>query len=441
MGPVGSGKSSACCIEIFTRSREQAPDENGIRRTRWAIIRNSYPELKSTTIKTWLDWVPEETFGQVQYSSPIVHHLRYQLPDQTTVDAEILFLSVDGEADVKKLLSMELTGAFLNEARELRRSLFDLVQARVGRFPAQRDGGPTWSGVILDTNPADTDSWLYRLFVREKPSEWGFFQQPSGMSPEAENIENLPQGYYERIAQGKTEAWITSYVDGQWAFVTDGRPVHPGFNYATHVADAPLEPMPDTEVIVGLDFGLDQSAVILQREPGTRRLIVTDEIITEGLPASEFAGILKTTLAKGNYPRCEHNIYGDPAGNQRTQTTGATVFDILRSNGIYALPAYANDLPTRIETVNTLLSKLASDGRPALMISPKCETLINALSGGYQYRRVQVSGDERYSDKPDKNRFSHIADALQYALLGAGEGVASVGDEHPDFYRELVYED
>ena len=58
MGPIGSGKSVACCAEIMMRSCEQAPGRDGVRRTRWAIIRNTYPELKSTTIKTWLDWFP-----------------------------------------------------------------------------------------------------------------------------------------------------------------------------------------------------------------------------------------------------------------------------------------------------------------------------------------------------------------------------------------------
>ena len=52
MGPVGSSKSSASCVEIFRRACEQKPS-NGVRRSRWAIIRNTYPELKSTTIKTW----------------------------------------------------------------------------------------------------------------------------------------------------------------------------------------------------------------------------------------------------------------------------------------------------------------------------------------------------------------------------------------------------
>ena len=57
MGPVGSSKSSACCLEMFTRACEQTANQ-GVRRSRWAVIRNTYPELKSTTIKTWEEWFP-----------------------------------------------------------------------------------------------------------------------------------------------------------------------------------------------------------------------------------------------------------------------------------------------------------------------------------------------------------------------------------------------
>ena len=31
-------------------------------------------------------------------------------------------------------------------------------------------------------------------------------------------------------------------------------------------------------------------------------------------------------------------------------------------------------------------------------------------------------GNERFEERPSKNRFSHIHDALQYAFLGGGEG-------------------
>ena len=37
-----------------------------------------------------------------------------------------------------------------------------------------------------------------------------------------------------------------------------------------------------------------------------------------------------------------------------------------------------------------------------------------------------VVGDERFHDKPNKNRFSHPCEAAQYMMLGAGEGYTVV---------------
>ena len=62
------------------------------------------------------------------------------------------------------------------------------------------------------------------------------------------------------------------------------------------------------------------------------------------------------------------------------------------------------------------------EGRPGFLISPECPTLIKGFMNGYQYRRMKVSGEARHEDKPDKNKYSHVHDALQYLMLGAGEG-------------------
>ena len=59
-GPVGSGKSVACCIEIFRRALAQKKSPDGIRRSRVAIVRNTNPQLRTTTMKTWLDWFPRK---------------------------------------------------------------------------------------------------------------------------------------------------------------------------------------------------------------------------------------------------------------------------------------------------------------------------------------------------------------------------------------------
>ena len=62
------------------------------------------------------------------------------------------------------------------------------------------------------------------------------------------------------------------------------------------------------------------------------------------------------------------------------------------------------------------------DGQPGLLISPKCKITRKGMAGGYNFKRIQVAGDERFHDKPNKNGFSHPCEAAQYLMLGAGEG-------------------
>ena len=96
-GPVGSGKSAGCCIEIFRRAGEQKPHTDGIRYTKWAVIRNTNPELKTTTIATWLDWFPEEDWGKFTWSVPYTHKIV-----KGDVELEVIFLALDRPEDVKK---------------------------------------------------------------------------------------------------------------------------------------------------------------------------------------------------------------------------------------------------------------------------------------------------------------------------------------------------
>ena len=38
-GPVGSGKSVACCVEVFRRALQQQKNSEGKSRSRWAVLR------------------------------------------------------------------------------------------------------------------------------------------------------------------------------------------------------------------------------------------------------------------------------------------------------------------------------------------------------------------------------------------------------------------
>lgn len=54
------------------------------------------------------------------------------------------------------------------------------------------------------------------------------------------------------------------------------------------------------------------------------------------------------------------------------------------------------------------------------LLDPACGVLRKGFKGGYKYRRIQVTGEERFTDEPMKNNYSHIADALQYAAMESG---------------------
>ena len=450
-GPVGSGKSVACCVEVFRRSLEQKKNDQGIRKSRWAIIRNTNPQLRTTTIKTWLDWFPEDVWGKFHWSVPYTHHIQ-----QDELDIEILFLALDRPEDVKKLLSLELTGIWINEAREVPKSIIAACTMRVGRYPSMREGGASWSGVIADTNAPEEDHWwaimagevpIPDYIPREqaqmliKPDNWSFYVQPSAMKEKldekgdvdsyevnksAENISNILETYYPNLIRGKTKSWIDVYVMNKLGSIQEGKPVYPQFVSETHIAEEEIPIAVGVPLYIGVDFGLTPAAVFGQKVRG--RWLLQSEIVAIDMGIVRFAELLRQEIAT-RFSGLDVNIIGDPAGDFRAQTDESTPFQILRGAGLRAIPAPSNSVDLRLESVASQLTKMA-DGQPAFLIDRRCPTLIKGFQGGYCYRRMQVSG-ERYDDKPEKNMYSHIHDALQYLMLGAGEGRQLIAGQQP----------
>lgn len=449
MGPVGSGKSYACAAEIMMRAVKQKPSPiDGIRYSRFVIVRNSYPELKTTTIKTWQDLFPESTFGPMLWTPPITHHIRLPSRDGAAgIDCEVIFLALDQPKDVRKLLSLELTGAWVNEARELPKAVIDGLTHRVGRYPTKRDGGATWHGIWMDTNPMDDDHWWHRLAEKEKLTgayAWKFFKQPGGVievskenlpenpeandhifsagkwwkiNPKAENLENLPHGYYPQMLLGKNLDWIRCYAEGKYTYVQEGKPVWS--EYDDNIMSGEVTYDPNVAIQVGLDFGLTPAAVVGQRYPNGRWVIL-DEIVTFDMGLERFGNMLLSELNQ-KYPNAQVLLWGDPAGMARDAIYEVTAFDFLRTLGLRAQPTPSNDFKVRREAAAAPMQRLIQ-GKPGLIVSTDCKLLRKSLSGGYHFKRVSVgSGQERFKDAPNKNEHSHVGDAFGYLLLGGGE--------------------
>lgn len=431
MGPFGSGKSTVCVMEMLRKSKDQKVGLDGKRRSRWAVVRNTYPELRTTTIKTWHQWIPP-SIGRWVDSGPPTHHIQ-----EGELDMEVIFVSLDRPDDVAKLLGMELTGAWVDEAREVPKAVIDGLTGRVGRYPSTMMGGCTWSGILASTNPPDNDHWWYKLAEEVKPEGWAFFRQPSGLAENAENRENLPPNYYERQVAGKDDDWVKVYVHGEYGFVRDGKPVYPEYKDSIHCREFDL--IPGLPIYVGIDFGLTPAAVLGQKTPmGQWRW--HSELVTEDMGMVRFSQLLRAAMHE-RYPGFDFaQVTGDPAGDIRAQTDETTPFQILKANEIPAKPAPTNDFIKRRESVAQPLSRLI-DGQPGLLIHPQCKMLRKGMAGGYNYKRLQVTGEERYRDVPDKGMYSHVCEAGQYMLVGAGEARTLVKRDRPAFRQATALSD
>jgi len=439
-GPVGSGKTVGSIMKGLSVSMAQTPHER-VRYSRGMILRATYPELKNTVIKSFQEWFPEQV-AQIKWDSPITAKLDFWLPDKTRVKAEILFLALDRPEDVGKIRGLELTWAAISEMSESPKDVFDMCTQRVGRYPPQRWGGPTWYGVFGDTNFPDTDHWIYRVFEEERPEGFKLFKQPGGLidkagvyvpNPDAENIANLPGGYqyYLRQIAGKDKEWIKVFVCAQYGVITTGKRVYPQYNDDIHCKE--IKPYPNKPLLIGLDFG-HPAAVIAQVSPTGQLRVYADLVEDSTMGIQQFArDILKPFLAE-KFPGYRFQCVGDPTGVKRADSDEKTAFQILADEGFIAMPAITNEPKQRQEAVKRYLTKMVADGQPGFLVSPDAKYTRKGFLGGYHLRRVQVTGWDHYRDVPDKNEYSHAHDALQYVALFSTTAEAS-----QDFGKKISY--
>lgn len=422
-GPVGSSKSVTCSFEIVRRASMQKPGRDGIRRSRWAVVRETVRQLSDTTIKTFLDWFPDGVCGRFMRTTKTYF---FKVGD---VEAEIMFRALDDADDVANLNSLELTGAWFNECRDIDPAIIDAMSKRIGRYPSAKDGGPSWYGMFGDTNPPVMDTWWYYQMEHLDPDDgvspndngWDVFSQPSGRSPFAENIENLPEGYYD--TQGRSEDYIRVFIDGEYGRSLAGTPVYKYFKSDYHIAKMPLRAIVNgvKPLIVGVDLGLTPAAVIGQQDYRGRMLILAEAAAFD-MGIQRFTRTILKPLISDKFPGMPVLIVVDPAGVQRAQTDERSAVDIIKAEGLKVMPAKTNSVTARLNAVDNYLMRQI-DGDAAFLMDPSCTRLKAAMMGGYRYKDK--------SETIDKNNHSHIADALQYLALhiSAIEGDAIGGQK------------
>lgn len=396
VGPLGSGKSSGCIMEIVRRAAEQARSpRDGLRHTRFAVIRNTGPQLQDTTRKTFEQWIPE-ILGKWK-ESDFEFHMCFG-----DVDCEVLFRALDRPADVRKVLSLDLTGAYINEAREIAKEVVDGLQARVGRFPAKKDGGPTWFGIWMDTNPWHVSHWGYKLFKAAPPGH-EVFEQPGGRAANAENVENLPPGYYARLVHGKDSEWVEEYVDGKYP-ASDKGSVYGDLLGKLEAAGGVSEfDHPNDGVFATFDLGVSDATSIwwwrLTNEKGKRRVDLIDWYEASGEGAAHYFDVLE----KRGYRY--QKIWLPHDARARTFQTGLSTVQLF-DDRFPDLVAIGPELSIEdgIRAGRWMLEQ-------PMRIHARCEAGLEKLRA---YRYMWDEERKVFSKKPLHDFASHTADGYRY---------------------------
>lgn len=417
LGPIGGGKTVGVLMKIIMLAHAQAPNEQGFRRTRWACVRNTRPQLKDSVLKSVFDWLPPDGKRVVWRESDMTLLLDLPLPDHTRIECEIMFRALDDERDARRLLSVEYTGVWFSEFREIPFQLHRDALSRCGRFPSKADGGCTWHGLLGESNMPTRGSDWYRYMELERPEFTSVRIQPSGIGPDAENVENLPVGYYDTLTVGATPGWVQAHITCQYPDSLDGKAVFAAtFVPSRHTSTTPLKVAgigsSAASLIIGVDQGRSPAAVIGQIQPNGR-LHILRTLSSSNRGMESFANDLLMPLLLSEFPGIPVLAVIDPAGLHKNEVDDRTPAEMLQKAGLLVIPAPTNKPERRIAAVESRL--ILHDG---ILISSVCTDLIEGMANAYRYKTKK---DGQLDDHPEKlHPWSDLCDALQYLCLVAG---------------------
>ena len=487
-GVPGSGKSVVCCWDIRLLSEMQPEIEDPatgqmVRWSRWGLFRKTFPALKDTTIKTWTSWFPVGSLTELHESPPIegVFEAPSLRNDGTLVRIELKCYATDAPNFVDALDSLELSGAWINEAAQVEWEKVHKVQERVGRFkpPGGAASGMRFRsfGVIMDTNTPLESSWWHEMEFEQVPERMMWFVQPPalvevrrgdgsvslvpntddagllsryGVTAErlseareaqlketahecsrvyvshgpAENVEHHDEGwdYYLKELIGAKPDYVRTRLLNKYGRSKGGLPVYEEtWNDSFHVSVDDMGWMRGLPLIVGMDFARNPAAVFGQLTAmGQGRIYAELAKSNMSVPHYFENYFMPFLVNEYGWPDCRVLVFGDPAGENPGEMSEYGPIEYLNAHGIPAMVP-----PCLVGRNNDLALRIES-----------VEQMLNRSRGGVpdllvskrcrmlrdgfngDYHYRKVGNSARYQDKPEKNEYSHPHDALQYWCCG-----------------------
>lgn len=480
MGPVGSGKT----IGLSTKFQRHAALQKGrinsagqlVRKARYAMIRDTYPNLDRNTIPSWNKVVPRHV-GQFVNSAPRIHRFSFVLRrdghildtgakpiDIATVEME--FRAIGNQTVEDALRGLEVTAALVNEADRTHPDILTFLAGRVGRYNDLDPELVVDPFIALDLNGCDDENWTHKVLVEQKLDDdvlravqamsagrplIEYFEQPPAIlegdeypggwmvNPDAENVENLPPGYYERqYAFAKmrgNQTYIDRMLRSKFTPPRSGRSVFPEYVEEIHAGD--FAAVTDIPLLIFADQGLLGAVLICQLVKGQLRVL--DEISAVFETEDDEIEVVQMggeTLGRQVRDLLNARYAGFTIGDAVCDPAGAAGEDAINFSSwrkefqkglghkVRKARVPRNALAPRLQAVRNRLNRTIGPQR-ALVVHKRCEMTRRAFRTKYYYQRVgKGTGDGYYADVPKKVQgYSDLMDALQYGCFELEKGL------------------
>jgi len=469
-GPVGSGKTTTLLKSRIRRAIEMPRSvheetRHGItghwRIYKLTVVRETYRQLWSTTIPSYLEVFPREmgTWSGGR-GDPVTHVIVFE-DDSGPIEFRVEFMAY-GDNVVASMRGMQTTDLWMNEMDTMAVEVLTTGIGRINRWPGRHHFAGyapklrSYGQIVGDFNAPDEENWTFRVFhdaqarqdmmdlingqVRASASEQGmdpdtmpevrieFYNQPGFGQPGCENLQNLPPDYYATQVAAMKLAGRGDMVDrlvyNKITYLRAGEPVFQReFNRRIHVSDGPLELIRGVPLRIGLDQGFKGAAVVEQFIPPFHwRAYAELHFPKERLMAAEFGRRLRNLLDERFDGFDVEGAWGDMAGEAGSSTAADEnhTWNMLvsRAAGITIRPQKfgGNRIQPRLEAIRAPL-EFMHGGQPGFVADPSCKFLIAGMEARYVWtEQVDSSGDKR--KVPDKSfTEANVIDAHGYVSL------------------------
>lgn len=392
---MGEGKSTALVWSIFHHTRHNPGAQ-------WALIRDTWDTLESTTMAEFFKWFPPGVCGEY-----ISSRKTFTWRMDGMGGGKVKFIPMDDPQDASKLQSLPLAGFAIDEPAPaadtggVSQEIFDIGMSRL------RQPGINYYCAKLATNNPDEGHWSYKKFVDPGTKDYRVWQ-----TQEPENVKNLPPSYYENLRSIWTDRpdLVDRFVDGKYGYQSKGQKVTKEFNPAIHLTHG-LFAVRNKPLILLWDFGLNPTCIITQVSPQGHWNMI-HSFVGDGIGVEELIDAEVQPTLRQYYDKFKWMHIGDPAGKTReaSSSKNTAVRTIQKKLG-GKFKAGEVSISNRVESLRMALRKTVGGTGLVQIDRHECEHVYHALRGGWHY---PVSKSGAVGREPAKDKHSHPGDAVSY---------------------------